>query len=323
MSILFSKIILIAGLTFLSSHALVAQTIVPIPFGDMNNWHERVVKESIIIGGEYKKLFEISKNPPTSNNTPFVNKSSNWATSSVMAHVKGIYKGSVTVYPEKRDSCGFSARLESKLEIVKILGLINITALATGSIFLGEMLEPIKNLKNPLSKLVQGIPFTKSPSFLQFDYKFLAGNSEDSIDNSNISKNGIFDKNCGEVNLLLQYRWEDKNGNIYAKRVGTAWKRYTKDALEWINCERVEIIYGDITSHKFFESYMGLICEEPIYGRNSKGEVVPVKEIDWASSCEKPTHIVLTFSSGCGRVDVGTPGAKMWIDNVALGYNDR
>ena len=65
-------------------------------------------------------------------------------------------------------------------------------------------------------------------------------------------------------------------------------------------------------------STMGLRSTD--YARNSKGKSVPVKEVGWASANEKPTHLILQFSSSDGGAYIGTPGNTLWIDNVALVY---
>lgn len=317
------KRVLTVVVTIFSAPILMAQIIEPIPFGDMEIWQQRVVKESRIIGGKSKTLFELSKGDVITKNIPFENKSSDWCTSSVMARVSGIYKGSTTVFPEAREEGGTAARLETTLENVKVLGIINISALATGTIFLGTIDEPIRDTKNPMAKLIQGIPFTKHPSFLQFDYKFFNGNNGVRImDNGFSSEDHIAGKNAAEAVILLQERWEDSDGNIYAKRIGTGWARYSNDVPKWINNEQVEVLYGDISNHNDFKPYMGLISKNPIYTKNSKGEIVPIQEIGWTSASTSPTHLIVRFSSGYGGAYIGAPGSKMWIDNVVLGYND-
>ena len=60
---------------------------------------------------------------------------------------------------EKGD--GFCARMDTRMESVKVFGLVDITVLAAGSMFLGEVHEPIKGTKNPQKMLNSGIPFTK------------------------------------------------------------------------------------------------------------------------------------------------------------------
>lgn len=73
-----------------------------IKLGNMDHWMVREVKESFIIGGNTQYLYEITETKDTlKDNTPYKNKKSPWATSSVLATVSGITKGSVTVFPEK------------------------------------------------------------------------------------------------------------------------------------------------------------------------------------------------------------------------------
>lgn len=83
-----------------------------------------------------------------------------WGTSNVMAKVAGITKTNTSVFPEKRGE-GYCARLDTRMESVKVLGLVNITVLAAGSIFTGTVHEPIKGTKNPQKMLQCGVPFTK------------------------------------------------------------------------------------------------------------------------------------------------------------------
>ena len=75
-----------------------------VPFGNMDKWMVRVVNESFVIGGNTKFLYEIAEGDTLKDNTPYKNTTSPWGTSTVMAKVSGIYKASVTIFPEKRDS---------------------------------------------------------------------------------------------------------------------------------------------------------------------------------------------------------------------------
>ncbi len=206
------------------------------------------------------------------------------------------------------------------MEKVKVLGLINISVLATGTIFLGEIIEPVRDTKNPQSKLNNNIPFTKRPKALQFDYKVTPGGEQ--IKATGFSKIvNIPEQNNAEACLLLQYRWEDEEGNIFAKRVGTAYERYDKETAGWQNGHRIPVHYGNITDKDFFKPYMKLTQKENIpHCLNSKGKMVPIQEIGWADPDTQPTHIILRFSSGHGGAYIGTPDAKFWIDNVGLVY---
>lgn len=315
----------ISALTaFLVSFNAAAQ-IKPIPFGNMEHWMVRQVDESAIIGGKTKFLYEVASSDTLRNNTPYVPnlKVSPWATSSVLAVVKGVTKSSCTVFPEYHGK-GRAARLETRIERVKVLGLINISVLATGTIFLGEIVEPVRDTKNPQAKLMMGIPFTERPKSIIYDYKF-----EQGAENGKRMKMTGFSRvqdipgvNCAEMCLLLQKRWEGADGKVYAKRVGTAWVRYDKDTKNWVNANEVPIMYGNITKSPDFQPYMGLIeaGEDAPHCKNSKGEAVPIHETGWAAPGEKPTHIILRFSSGHGGAYVGSPGAMLHIDNVKLKY---
>lgn len=309
---------------FLVSFNAAAQ-IKPIPFGNMEHWMVRQVDESGIIGGKTKFLYEVASGDTLRNNTPYVPnlKVSPWATSSVLAVVKGVTKSSCTVFPEYHGK-GRAARLETRIERVKVLGLINISVLATGTIFLGEIAEPVRDTKNPQAKLMMGIPFTERPKSIIYDYKFEQGaESGKRMKMTGFSRvQDIPGVNCAEMCLLLQKRWEGADGKVYAKRVGTAWVRYDKDTKSWVNANEVPIMYGNITKSPDFQPYMGLIeaGEDAPHCKNSKGEAVPIHETGWAAPGEKPTHIILRFSSGHGGAYVGSPGAMLHIDNVKLKY---
>lgn len=311
--------ILCIGFPLYTDAQTTTETTEDIAFGNMDQWMVRVVDESFVIGGATKYLYEITSGDTLKDNTPYKPTVSPWATSTVMAKVSGVYKASITVFPEKRDN-GYCARLETRMEHVKVLGLINISVLATGTIFLGEIVEPVRDTKNPQGKLNNNIPFIKHPRALQFDYKVCPGGEQ--IKATGFSRiQHIPEQNNAEACLLLQYRWEDEKGNVFAKRVGTAYERYDQEVSEWQNNHRITVHYGDITERDFFQPYMGLITGESTpYCLNSKGRMVPIQEIGWADENTAPTHIVLRFSSGHGGAYIGAPDAKFWIDNVKLVY---
>lgn len=290
-----------------------------IAYGDMDKWMVRVVEESLIIGGNTKYLYEIAPGDTLKDNTPYVPTVSPWATSTVMAKVSGVVKASVTIFPEKRGD-GYCARLETRMEDVKVLGLINISVLATGTIFLGKVIEPIRDTKNPQGKLSNGIPFTKRPTALALDYKVSPGGKQ--IKATGFSR--IVDipvQNKAEACLLLQNRWEDAEGNIYAKRIGTAYEQFSEKVSEWQNDHQIPVYYGNITRKPFYKPYMKLVTgDQTQYCVNSKGIMVPVKEVGWGTPDEKITHIVLRLSSGNGGAYIGAPDSKFWIDNVKLVY---
>lgn len=293
---------------------------VPLTFGDMDQWIVREIQESGIIGGKKKQLYELGPTDTIVGNTAYHNQGgSPWANSNVMAKVTGVVKTNTSVFPEKRGG-GWCARLETRLESVKVMGLLDIEVVAAGSLFLGTVHEPIKGTKNPQAMLGNGVPFTKRPKALRFDYKVKLAPEKNRIRSTGFSrKSEIAGQDSIEVNLFLQKRWEDKDGNIYAKRVGTMVQRYACDSKGWVNGATYPIHYGDITSHPNYKPYMRIQVEER-YSLNSKGKSVPIKETGWAEEGEEPTHLIMQFTSSHGGAYIGSPGNTMWVDNVKLVY---
>ena len=121
------------------------------------------------------------------------------------------------------------------------------------------------------------------------------------------------------IQHLLQKRWEDKDGNIFAKRVGTMVVRYY-NTTDWHNNATYSIMYGDITGDPAYKPHMMRLQVEERYAINSKGESVPVKEVAWGTEEDAPTHLLLQFTSSHGGAYIGSPGNSLWIDNVKLVY---
>ena len=108
-----------------------------LPFGDMNQWIKREIKESSIIGGAQKEIYAVGPTQTIKGEIPYKpTGGSPWATSNVMAKVVGIVKTNSSVFPERRDG-GYCARLDTHMEGVKVFGVVDITVLAAGSLFLG------------------------------------------------------------------------------------------------------------------------------------------------------------------------------------------
>ena len=291
-----------------------------IPFGNMDQWIDRQIKESGIIGGATKNVYAIGPAATVTETKAYKNMGgSPWATSNVMARVAGITKTNTSVFQEKRGD-GFCARMDTRMESVKVFGLVDITVLAAGSMFLGEVHEPIKGTKNPQKMLNSGIPFTKKPIAIQFDYKVKMSDREKRIRATGFSRiTDVEGKDFPEVNLFLQKRWEDEKGNIYAKRVGTMVVRYYT-TTGWHNNATYSIMYGDITGDPAYKAHMMRLQVEERYAVNSKGESVPVKEVAWGTEDDVPTHLLLQFTSSHGGAYIGSPGNSLWIDNVKLVY---
>ena len=297
-----------------------SENVVPFAYGDMDNWIVREIHESGIIGGNTKWLYELGPSDTIVGNTAFRNMGgSPWATSNVMAKVAGVVKTNTSVFPEKLGD-GMCARMETRYESVKVFGLVDIEVIAAGSVFLGTVHEPIKGTKNPQAMLQSGVPFSKKPKALRFDYKVKAAPEKNRVRSTGFSrKSTVAGQDSLAVILLLQKRWEDAEGNVYSKRVGTMVQRYTESTPDWVNDATYPILYGNITSKPEYKPYMRIQVEER-YTLNSKGKSVPIQEVGWAEPGEAPTHMVLQFTSSHGGAYIGSPGNTFWIDNVELIY---
>lgn len=289
--------------------------------GNMDQWLIREIDESFVIGGNTKTLHEIAPYQLVKGDRPYTfNTKSPWGTSNVMAKVAGIVKCSASVFPEVRGK-GKCARLETLVESVKVLGVVDITVLAAGSAFLGGVDEPIRNTKNPLGKLMMGVPFTKRPKALRFDYKAKLTGEPNRKKITGFGKDKVIvGKDYPEVYMVLQKRWEDEEGNIYAKRIATLSHRFTASTADWVNNYTLDLEYGDISSRQDLNEIERLTTNNPYYAKNSKGEVKPIQEVGWGTADDTPTHVILRFSSSHGGAYIGSPGNTLWIDNVRFVY---
>lgn len=311
------------ALTLTAFSPISAQKIVPLRYGDFNNWVTRNIKESGIIGGHTRQVYEIAPTQTIDGDTPYSNLGqSPWATSNVMARVCGITKTSNAVFPAQRTPGDKCARLTTRIENCKAIGIINIDVVVAGTMFLGQMFEPIKSTSDPYSKMEMGIPFTDRPVALVYDYKLFIPEGGTRLYSSGFgSKKTLPGSDKAEVFVYLQRRWEDKDGNLYAKRVATGRELLSQSTEQWIDSHRLDLHYGDITAEPFYRAYMGLLPAEKSYcARNSHGKNVPVREVGWDSPDATPTHIMVMFSAGSGEPYVGTVGTEFLVDNVALLY---
>lgn len=301
------------------SQVATAEKVVMTKYGTFDHWITRVIKESAVIGGATKKVYEIGPAQTINGDRAYSNLGgSPWATSNVMAKVMGVTKTSNAVFPDTHNG-GHCAKLTTIMEHVKAAGIINMDVLVTGTIFMGQMLEPVKSTKNPYSKMTMGVPYNQRPRFLQFDYRLVNPGGNAIYSSGFGSKKTLNQKDYAEVFIILQRRWEDSKGNLHAQRVGTGRERFARTTNGWVNRHRIPVWYGDIRHHAGYKSFMGLIPrEKSYYARNSKGKVVPVVEEGWAAAGATPTHVLVMASSGCGTAYVGTPGMTLWIDNVAF-----
>lgn len=316
------KKIILFIISFVAIVSVHAQRVEMLSFGDFNSWVTRNIKESAVIGGAHKQCYAIGPTVTINGDRPYTNSGgSPWASSNVMAKVCGITKVSNAVFPDDRSAGNRCAKLTTVMENCKALGIIDIDVLVSGSIFLGKMLEPVKSTSNPYSKMDMGIPFSKRPKALRYDYKLSIPDGDKIYSSGFGKKHTVAGRDKAEVFILLQRRWEDADGNIFAKRVGTGRELLGRSTNSWVNNHRLTVRYGDISSRSDYNPRMGLISpENSYYARNSRGKMVPVKEVGWDDAGATPTHIMVMFSSGSGEPYTGTPGTTFWVDNVGLVY---
>lgn len=316
-----TSIILTVFVSVLSLFSEPSSAVERIKYGDMNNWVTRNIKESGVIGGNHKKVYAIG---PTSTigDKPYHNMGgSPWATSNVLAKVSGVTKTSNAVYPAVRSGNDKCAKLVTQMEQVKVLGLINMDVMVAGSMFLGEMVEPIKSTSNPYAKMDMGIPYAKRPKSLVFDYKVDCPNVNTRVKSTGFSsKKTLPGRDAAVAFVLLQRRWEEADGSIHAKRVGTAGKKFST-AQSWHNGFKMPIVYGNASKQAGYAPYLALRSgSNAYYARNSKGKLVPVIEEGWDSPNATPTHVIVMFSAGSGEPYVGTEGLTLYVDNVGFGF---
>lgn len=298
-----------------------AQRIEYIKFGDFNSWITRNIEESSILGGNTKKVYEIGPTTTLNGNNAYHNMGgSPWATSNVYAKVSGIVKASNAVDPCVRSGKNLCAKLSTKIEHVKALGFINMDVMVAGSIFLGQMIEPVTSTKNPYSKMDMGIPYTKRPKSLVLDYRvdMPAANTRTKATGFGSPKT-LQGRDHAVVFVYLQRRWEDAKGNIHAKRVGTGGKKFTKGSA-WVNGFKIPIIYGNASGNSSL-SWLPLRGKNnAYYARNSKGKLKPVIEEGWDDADATPTHVIVMISSGAGEPFVGSEGLNLYVDNVGFEF---
>ncbi len=296
------------------------ERIEPVPFGDFDSWVTRYIEESKIIGGETKVIYAVAPTDTIYGNTAFeYGKNGNpWSNSDVWAHVAGIHKASGTTAPECRGD-GYCARMDVRMEEVVVLGILNIKVLVAGTMFTGKTIEPIRTQNDPYQNIDFGVPFTGRPTALMVDYKAKVSPERFITIAKGLGKPK--DKEgwgCPEIYMFLQKRWEDAEGNIYSKRVGTAYYRVEKSQPTWENDFRIPVHYGDITKEPFYRDYMKL--EQPSRAMNSKGKIVQIQEIGWAEADETPTHMIIMLTSDFNEAFIAHNGNTLWVDNVRLVY---
>lgn len=316
-----NKLLSLAVMALVTATGAQALRLEKINYADFSQWVSRDIEESKVLGGDTKRVYAIGPTKHIKGNVAYKPEGgSPWATSNVYAKVSGIVKASNTVEPATMGGSKV-AKLQTKMEHVKVLGVINMDVMVAGTIYLGRVNEPISSTSAPFSKMSMGIPYNKSPKALVYDFRIDMPSVNTRVRSTGMSrKKTISGRDQAEVYCLLQKRWEDKNGNVYAQRVGTGRERYSR-SVAWTKGHQLPIHYGDITRQPFYKPWMGLLNgEKAYYGYNSKGKLVPVKEVGWAPVGTKPTHVLVMASTSCGEPFVGTEGITMYIDNIAFGF---
>ena len=295
------------------------ERIEPIPYGDMEQWAVRYIKESALLGGQTQTLYVLAPTDTIKGNKVFTFENTPWGISNAYAAPAGIDKAACTTQPERRGD-GWCARCDTRLITVRALGIVDIRVMIAGTLFLGKVREPVRDAGDPYGAIEMGIPFTQKPKALMLDYKTKVNPEHKLIKAKIFSVKEIEGHDEPEVYVYLQKRWEE-NGKIYAKRVGTMRHRFPSTVNVWQNQARFEIHYGDISKESWFKPYMDLNPNDGAFkAENSKGKMVHVEEVGWADADETPTHVILMLTAGSYPAWYGCPGNAFWIDNVCWVY---
>lgn len=313
----------VAAFLLCTFSAMAGERIEPVPFGDMDQWVTRIMQESKLLGGHTKTIYAVGPTDTIRGNVPYSygSKGNPWTTSNVYAKVAGVEKISGSTRPERRGN-GYCARMDALLDSVVAMRIINLKALVTGTLFTGRTIEPVgmAATTDPYAVLDMGIPFTGHPTALMVDYKAIVENS-DTITYAKAVAKPRYKQGCdyAEIYIYLQHRWEDQDGKIHARRVGTGYLRIKESVPEWQNDHRIPIRWGDITMQPGFKSYEGL-NHHNFKAMNSKGKMRDIQEEGYG--LEKPTHMIIMLTSGCYEAFVGHEGNTLWVDNVRLVYDE-
>ena len=309
----------IALLLIINTLPLSAQTYKNVQYGNFENWVVRDIEESLIIGGDTKRIYAIGPRDTIRENEA-LNIKSIWASSNTYAKVAGISKTSNTVYPERRGN-GYCAKLTTEYAECKVIGIINIKVLVSGTIYWGKAHEPIDGTSNPYSRMRWGVPFTNKPKAVVLDYKSAMPNKGIITTCKTLSSSSRPGNDEHEILFILQNRWEDEKGNVYAKRVGTAIYRISKPTSDWVNGFRIPVIYGDATKSPNYKPYMNLgPKKDNFYTINSKGKNVEIQEVGWGDENTPVTHAIMLISVTSQEAFSGTIGNTLWVDNLKLEY---
>ena len=128
------------------------------------------IQESRLLGGKTKTLYVVGPTDTIMGNIPYDFKHTPWGISNAYANVMGVAKGACTTQPERRGN-GWCARLDTRIETVKVLGMLDIEVCIAGTLFFGQVIEPVKSANDPYGSINIGVPFKKRPKALMLDLK--------------------------------------------------------------------------------------------------------------------------------------------------------
>lgn len=297
-----------------------------IPFGDFEQWTIRRIKESAIVGKDSVTVYEIDRNQTIYGNIPYSNTDSPWATSNAFAKVMGVVKTNVNVRPAphitraENSSTGNSgercAEMRTEIMSFKVLGMAKVEVLTAGAIYLGKLKEPINSMDNAIKSVNIGIPFTKRPKYLVFDYKATIRNSGTVSRSTMTKRTDMPGRDKAIATVQLQKRTE-KDGKIYAERVATG-EMLIGGSCDWRHGAKLKLTYGKLENEEALSQFSRL--NSFFYAENSSGESVPIQETGWADPDTAPTHLIIYFASGYLGPFTGEIGNSLSIDNVMLEY---
>jgi hypothetical protein len=285
----------------------------------LDSWYSRKLKESSLLSGSTIMLYGVGNVSPQADlyDLKLKDPKSPWATTNIYAKMV-LDVGNTRVTPEKRGN-GYCARLETRIRKDNIAGF-KVNVLLAGTLFLGETAEPVRGMKDPEKNASQGIPFTGMPKAVKFDYKYNIGKSR-IVATTNIKP--ASGEDMADFSIILQKRWEDKDGNVFATRIGGNRVFFKGTVDQWVNGATYPVFYGDVTNLPQYDpKTMGLIPSVgKVYVKNSKGKLVPLVETGWGKPDEKPTHIIMYFTSSYeGMLYTGSAESVFWVDNIELVY---
>lgn len=195
----------------------------------------------------------------------------------------------------------------------RVMG-INTNVVNGGTLYTGRIDEPVKSMDSDFSIIDMGVAFESKPSFLYFDYKAVIKNTGSLIMANGRKTETIKGRDMALVLVVLQRRWE-KDGKIYAKRVGTG-EMFIDKSCNWKMGYELEIDYSKSSSK--YSKWTEL--NSNFYANNFAGKRVVIQEIGWADKNENPTHLILYFASSSCGIFTGEVGNILYLDNIGFGY---